>query len=98
MGNETSLFEQQEHKFGSYKDAENPRPGYHKTPKGVFYRGKEINANLKTFEKIGSGWAKDHKNVFYAGKVIKDADANTFRKEGKKFKDVSGIWVKGKLK
>ena len=53
--------------FGSYKSKKNPRPGYHKTVDGVFYRGKSVKADPSSFEKLGFSWGKDSSTVFYKG-------------------------------
>lgn len=87
----------QKHKFGGYKNAENPRPGYYKTPSEVYYRGEIINnATPSTFKKLGNSWAKDHQHVYFQGKIVTGADNKTFQVENKMAKDKSGQWYRGK--
>lgn len=84
--------------FGSYKNKENPRPGYYVTPCTVYYRGVVINVDIPTFKKLKFGWAKDKNGIYYKGKLT-DADKKTFKmsEEGKGFgKDKTSKWYKGK--
>ena len=103
MGNQSSFFGEEpekqlkKHKFGGYKNKDNPRPGYFKTPSSVYYRGEEINAIPSSFTKFGKGWAKDKNNVFFKGKIVNNADSKTFRIDNNAFKDKSGKWHQGKL-
>ena len=73
-----------DHKFGGYKDASKPRPGYYVTPSRVYYRGVVIDGALpSSFHKLGSSWAKDDKSVYFAGERVPGVDVKTFRVENK---------------
>ena len=51
MGSEQSTFkETKKHKFGGYKNVDNPRPGYFITPSQIYYRGETISAIPSTFK------------------------------------------------
>ena len=84
--------------FGSYKNKENPRPGYYITPCDIYYRGDKIDVHIPTFKKLRFGWAKDKNYIYYKGKIV-DADIKTFKMDenGTKYgKDKSGKWFNGK--
>lgn len=53
--------------FGSYKSTDKPRPGYFITKEKVYYRGREIDADAKTFVKLHKGHAKDKNGLWYKG-------------------------------
>ena len=101
MGNifsEVVTKEEDNHKFGGYKSLTNPRPGYHKTPTAVFYRGKEMkNSNVKSFVKMGNGWAKDNSSVYFKGTTVRGADSKTFKLESKFGKDKNNKYYNGKV-
>jgi hypothetical protein len=97
MGNTIEKETPKKHKFGCYKNQNNPRPGYYKTPSEVYYRGELIqNATPSTFRKLGNSWAKDNQYVYFQGKIINNADHKTFQVINKIAKDKSGEWYRGK--
>ena len=74
MGSNSSKTEN--NKFGSYKDPNNPRPGYFirkvsRKPKEVYYKGKLLEGvDIETFVKLGKGRAIDKNGFFYKGKRV----------------------------
>jgi len=97
MGNEVGTPIQKEHKFGGYKNTDNPRSGYYKTPSDVYYRGELLKGvTPSTFKKLGNSWAKDHQHVYFKGAIVHGADHKTFQVINKIAKDKNGEWYRGK--
>lgn len=99
MGQVESSPKKKKYVFGSYKNTENPRPGYHKTKSVIYYRGNEMSGvDLVTFKKLKFGWARDNTRVYYAGERVSGIDVKTFRMENDKSigVDKNGKWFKGK--
>lgn len=99
MGNSLNVEEEpKKHKFGGYKSADKPRPGYYKTPANVYYRGEVMtNVNPEDFQKLGNSYGKNSKNVFYQGKIVEGADNKTFKISNNGIaQDKHGQWYQGK--
>lgn len=65
--------------FGSYKNPENPRPGYYinKRKGQVYYRGRIISgADSETFRKLGQGRAEDKNYKYLKGEIVKSFEKN----------------------
>lgn len=102
MGNnptkQTKPVNEQEHKFGGYKNSDKPRPGYYITPSDVYYRGSPIKDALpSSFVKLKNSWAKDSNRVYFQGLPIREADPKSFTTDNKFGQDRNGKWYRGKL-
>ena len=78
MGNTSS---KTQIKFGSIKDIDNPRPGYHVGTYRVTYGAKVLPIkNISTFVKLGYGYAKTDTQIFFKGTPLKNKpDIKTFQ-------------------
>ena len=70
------------------------RPGkniYNIDGKNVYWRGRKINADGKTFENLTTGYGKDINNIYWSGKII-DISPN----EKTSFKSLKYYYAKSK--
>lgn len=68
--------------FGLIHSIDNPRPGYYKNKKGIYYGGNLIINNqtqISSFVKLGHGYGKTNSHVFYEGKIIENCSPFYFK-------------------
>ena len=73
MGNKNST-------FGKVNDPSDPRPGYYKTNKYVYYKGEIMeNVNPMDFKTLKYSYGKTSNFVYFKGNIIVGADPKTFK-------------------